>query len=107
MDWLLLILAGVAEIGWVIGLKYSNSFTAFWPSILTAAAMIISMILISYAVKTIPIGTAYIVWVGIGAVGTAIIGIILFDEPVTLLRLGCIFLALLGIAGLSIFTVKA
>ena len=100
MSWYLLILAGLFEIGWAIGLEYSEGFSKPIPTLGTAIAMIVSLILLSQAVKDLPIGTAYAVWTGIGAVGTASLGIVLFDESVSLLRMGFIGLIVLGIVGL-------
>ncbi|WP_122089957.1 quaternary ammonium compound efflux SMR transporter SugE [Halalkalicoccus subterraneus] len=100
MSWPLLILAGLFEIGWAIGLEYSDGFSKPIPTLGTAVALIISMILLSQAIKDLPIGTAYAVWTGIGAVGTASLGIVLFDEPATLARIGFISVILVGIVGL-------
>jgi quaternary ammonium compound-resistance protein SugE len=102
MAWTLLALAGLMEIGWAIGLKYTEGFSRLWPSIGTAAAMIVSMGLLGLAVKTIPIGTAYAVWTGIGAAGTVVLGIVLFHEPASALRLACVAMIVLGIVGLKI-----
>jgi len=104
MSWLILFLAGIFEICWAVGLKYSSGFTKFWPSVLTVLSMIISMILLAIAIKEIPIGTGYAVWTGIGAVGTATLGIFLFSESSELTRLFFIFLIGIGIAGLKIFS---
>lgn len=104
MAWLLLFAAGLMEIGWAIGLKYTEGFTRLVPTVLTLAAMAISLGLLGLALKTLPIGTAYAVWTGIGAVGTAILGIMLFDDPATLARLACIGLIVAGIAGLKLVT---
>ncbi|MBX2975790.1 MAG: quaternary ammonium compound efflux SMR transporter SugE [Ignavibacteriaceae bacterium] len=101
MNWLILIIAGLFEIAWAIGLKYSEGFSKLIPSVLTVISMIISMGLLAYSIKSLPVGTAYAVWTGIGAVGTAILGIFLFDESKDLLRLGFIFLIIVGIAGLK------
>jgi quaternary ammonium compound-resistance protein SugE len=101
MPWILLTLAGLFEIGWAIGLKYTDGFTRPLPTILTAGSMLISIVLLGLAVKTLPMGTAYAIWTGIGTVGTVILGIILFAEPVTALRLGCIALIVAGILGLK------
>lgn len=101
MSWTLLALAGLFEIGWAIGLKYTAGFTKPLPTALTAAAMVISVVLLGMAVKSLPMGTAYAVWTGIGTVGTVILGIILFAEPVTAMRLGCIALIVTGIMGLK------
>ncbi|MFC6718945.1 DMT family transporter [Natrialbaceae archaeon GCM10025810] len=100
MSWLLLILAGLFEIGWAIGLEYSDGFTKPVPTAGTAVALIMSMLLLARAVQNLSIGTAYAVWTGIGAVGTASLGIILFDEPATLARIGFISVILVGIVGL-------
>ena len=102
MAWAILFVAGLMEIGWAIGLKYTEGFSRLLPSILTLACMAGSVILLGVAVKTLPIGTAYAVWTGIGAVGTAILGIILFGDPATALRLACIGLIVAGIAGLKL-----
>jgi len=102
--WTILFIAGLMEIGWAIGLKYTEGFTRLLPSVLTLACMAGSVILLGLAVKTLPIGTAYGVWTGIGAVGTAILGIILFGDPATALRLACIGLIVAGIVGLKLVT---
>jgi quaternary ammonium compound-resistance protein SugE len=104
MSWLLLFIAGIFEICWAIGLKYSHGFTKFWPSVFTGVSMIISMVLLSIAVKEIPIGTGYAVWTGIGAVGTAILGIFLFNESSEFIRVFFMLLIIVGIAGLKIFS---
>jgi quaternary ammonium compound-resistance protein SugE len=104
MAWTILFVAGLMEIGWAIGLKYTEGFTRLYPSVLTLACMAGSIILLGLAVKTLPIGTAYAVWTGIGAVGTAILGIILFGDAATALRLACIGLIVAGIAGLKLVT---
>ncbi len=100
MSWPLLILAGLFEIGWAIGLEYSDGLSKPVPALGTVVALIISMVLLAQAIKDLPIGTAYAVWTGIGAVGTASLGIILFDEPATLARIGFISVILVGIVGL-------
>jgi quaternary ammonium compound-resistance protein SugE len=102
MAWMILVVAGLLEIGWAAGLKYSNGLTRFWPAAFTIAAMIVSMWLLAVAVRTLPVGTAYAVWTGIGTVGTALIGIALLGEPATPLRLACIGLIVAGIAGLKL-----
>ena len=102
MAWMLLLVAGVFEIVWAIGLKYTDGFTRLWPSLVTVAAMIISVVCLALALKTIPVGTGYAVWTGIGAVGTAILGIVLFDESADALRLVCIGLIVAGIVGLKL-----
>jgi quaternary ammonium compound-resistance protein SugE len=104
MAWAVLFTAGLLEIGWAIGLKYTDGFSRLVPSVLTLAAMAGSIILLGLALKTLPIGTAYAVWTGIGAVGTAILGIILFGDPATALRLACIGLIVAGIVGLKLVT---
>lgn len=101
MSWFLLVLAGLFEIGWAIGLKYTAGFTRLVPTVLTAGAMVVSLILLGLAVRALPMGTAYAVWTGIGTVGTVILGIVLFAEPVTAIRLGCIALIITGILGLK------
>jgi quaternary ammonium compound-resistance protein SugE len=102
MNWIYLIIAGIFEIGWAIGLKYTEGWTRIVPSILTGAGMITSFYFLSLALKTLPIGTAYAIWTGIGAVGTAVLGMILFDEPRDFLRVLCILLIVGGIAGLKL-----
>jgi len=104
MAWVLLTLAGLLEIAWAVGLKYTDGFTRLGPSALTIAAMIGSVYLLALAVRTIPIGTGYAVWTGIGAVGVAILGMVLFGEPKDALRIGSILLIVLGIAGLKLVT---
>ncbi len=104
MNWVILVIAGVFEIGWAIGLKYTEGFTRLWPSIGTALAMIISIVLLGIAMRSLPVGTAYAVWVGVGAVGTAILGIILFGESASTLRLVSLGLIVAGIVGLKLAT---
>jgi quaternary ammonium compound-resistance protein SugE len=104
MNWLLLLIAGLFEIGWAIGLKYTEGFTRLWPTIGTVLAMLLSMGLLGIAMKTLPVGTAYAVWVGVGAVGTAILGIVLFNEPANPARLISLTLILTGIIGLKLAT---
>ena len=104
MAWIYLVVAGLFEIGWAIGLKYTDGFSRFWPSIATIAAMIVSLGFLGLALKTLPVGTAYAVWTGVGAVGTAILGIILFGESAAAARLFCIGLILAGIVGLKLFS---
>ena len=104
MAWAVLFAAGLLEIGWAIGLKYTEGFTRLTPSVLTLAAMAGSVLLLGLALKTLPIGTAYAVWTGIGAVGTAILGIYLFGEPASVLRLASIGLIVAGIVGLKLVT---
>lgn len=103
MDWLILLVAGLMEVGWAIGLKYADGFTKFWPSVATAVALVCSMALLSIALRTIPVGTGYAVWTGVGAVGVAIIGMLLLGEPRNPLRIACILLIVLGIVGLKFF----
>lgn len=102
MAWTMLVIAGLLEIGWAIGLKYTDGFTRWVPSSLTIVAMAGSMWLLALALRSIPIGTAYAVWTGIGAAGTAVLGILLFAEPATALRLASIGLIVAGIAGLKL-----
>ncbi|ELZ00213.1 quaternary ammonium compound efflux SMR transporter SugE [Natrialba aegyptia] len=102
MSWYVLLLAGLFEIGWAIGLEYSDGLTKPVPTVATAVSLIISMILLAQAVKDLPVGTAYAVWTGIGAVGTASLGIFLFDEPATLVRIACIGVIVVGIVGLHL-----
>jgi quaternary ammonium compound-resistance protein SugE len=102
MAWLYLLIAGLLEIGWAIGLKYADGFTKLWPSIFPVLTMMVSFYCLSLAVRTLPIGTGYAIWTGIGAVGTTILGIVLFAEPATLARLSCIALVLIGILGLKL-----
>lgn len=104
MSWLMLFLAGLFEIGWAVGLKYTEGFTRLWPTVATAAALVLSMALLGAAVRVLPLGTAYAVWTGIGTIGTAILGIILFREPATAIRLLCIGLIAVGIIGLKFAT---
>ncbi len=104
MSWMLLVLAGLFEIGWAIGLKYTQGFTRLVPSLLTAASMVVSLGLLGLALKDLPIGTAYAVWTGIGAVGTAVLGILLFGESAAVARLVCIGLIVSGIVGLKLET---
>lgn len=104
MNWIILVIAGLLEIGWAVGLKYTEGFSRLWPSVATVTAMIISMALLGLAMKHLPAGTAYAVWVGIGIVGTAILGIVLFNESANLLRLGSLALIVIGIVGLKLAT---
>ena len=101
MAWTYLFLAGICEIGWAIGLKYTEGFSRLVPSLLTFAAMALSMALLGLALRTLPVGTAYVIWTGIGAVGTAALGIYLFREPATAMRLACIGIIVIGIVGLK------
>ncbi len=102
MAWVALFFAGLFEIGWAVGLKYTHGFTRLWPSLGTVAAMAVSFVLISLALKTLPLGTAYAIWTGIGTIGTALLGIWLFSEPADALRLACIALIVAGIVGLKL-----
>jgi quaternary ammonium compound-resistance protein SugE len=104
MAWITLFIAGLFEVGWAIGLKYTDGFTRLWPTLLTLASMIVSLGLLGLALKTLPVGTAYAVWTGVGTVGTAILGIILFGESTAALRLACIGLIIAGILGLKLVT---
>ncbi len=102
MAWIFLFFAGLFEIGWAIGLKFTEGFTRLVPTLLTAASMIVSLGLLGLALKTLPVGTAYAVWTGIGTVGTALLGIWLLGEPATAIRLSCIGLIVAGIVGLRL-----
>ena len=104
MNWLILFLAGLLETVWAVGLKYTEGFSRLWPSVMTLAAMAASGWLLSVAVKSLPLGTAYAVWTGIGAVGTVLVGIALFHEPVTVSRLLSVGLIVAGIIGLKLFS---
>ncbi len=101
MAWSMLFIAGLFEIGWAIGLKYTDGFTRLLPSVLTGISMLFSIVLLGLALRELPIGTAYAVWTGIGAVGTAALGIVLFNDPATAARLVCIGLIVAGILGLK------
>ena len=104
MAWLVLILAGLVEIGWAVGLKYTEGFTKLWPSVWTVAAMVVSLALLGIAVRWLPVGTAYAVWTGIGTVGTVLLGIWLFGESAEPARLAFIALIVAGVAGLKFVT---
>ena len=104
MAWVLLVVAGLLEVGWAIGLKYTEGFTRPWPSVFTVTCMLASIVLLGVAMKSLPVGTSYAVWVGIGAVGTAVLGIVLFAEPATAARLASLGLILAGIIGLKLAT---
>jgi quaternary ammonium compound-resistance protein SugE len=104
MSWFYLVLAGLTEIAWAIGLKYTNGWSRLGPSILTAGLMVVSFVFLSLALKTLPLGTSYAVWTGIGAAGTAIAGIYLFGEPRDLSRLLCIALIIAGVLGLRLLS---
>jgi quaternary ammonium compound-resistance protein SugE len=102
MAWMILVLAGLLEVGWAIGLKYTEGFTRLWPTVGTVGAMVLSVGLLGLAMRTLPVGTAYAVWTGIGALGTVILGMVLFGEPATVARLVCVGLILAGIVGLKL-----
>jgi quaternary ammonium compound-resistance protein SugE len=102
MAWLLLVLAGLFEVGWAIGLKYTDGFTRPWPTVATVLAMVVSLALLGVAMKTLPVGTSYAIWVGVGAVGTAILGIVLLGEPANAGRLISLGLIVAGIVGLKL-----
>jgi quaternary ammonium compound-resistance protein SugE len=102
MGWTYLLIAGLFEVAWAVGLKFTDGFTRWWPSLWVGAAMIVSLFFLSLALRTIPLGTGYAVWTGIGAVGTAILGIVLFNEPANLVRVVCILLIVSGIIGLKL-----
>ena len=102
MSWIILFIAGLFEIGWAIGLKYTHGFTRLWPTLGTVAAMAISVALLGLAMRDLPVGTAYAVWTGIGAVGTVILGIVLFHDPANAARLICVGLIVAGIIGLKL-----
>lgn len=104
MAWFILVVAGLFEVGWAIGLKYTEGFTRLWPTIWTVLAMVISLWLLGIAMKSLPVGTAYSVWVGVGAVGTVILGIVLLGDPVNAARLISVALIIAGIVGLKLAT---
>jgi quaternary ammonium compound-resistance protein SugE len=104
MVWIILVIAGLLEVGWVVGLKYTEGFTRLWPSVWTVLAMIISLWLLGIAMKSLPVGTAYAIWVGVGAVGTVALGIVLFGEPAGAARLISIGLNIVGIVSLKLAT---
>ena len=104
MAWLLLLIAGLLEVGWAVGLKYTDGFTKFWPSVATVAGIVASMVMLSVAARDLPIGTAYAVWVGIGAAGAVVLGIVLFHEPANPGRLFFLALLLVAIVGLKFTT---
>jgi quaternary ammonium compound-resistance protein SugE len=104
MAWLYLFLAGLTEIAWAVGLKQTMGWTRLWPSVITAVLMILSFYLLSQALKTLPLGTAYAVWTGIGAAGTATLGILFFAEPLQVARIVCIVLIVAGVVGLKLFS---
>ena len=102
MAWLIVIVAGLFEVGWAIGLKYTDGFTRAVPTVATLVAMVVSVWLLSIGMRTLPVGTAYSVWVGVGAIGTVVLGIVLFDEPASVARLVSVLLILAGIVGLKL-----
>ena len=102
MAWVILFVAGLFEIGWAVGLKYAEGFTRFWPSAFTVVSLVASMALLGLSLRSLPLGTAYAVWTGIGTIGTVALGILLFREPATVLRLTCIALIVAGILGLKL-----
>ena len=102
MSWVILFVAGLFEVGWAIGLKYTEGFSRFWPSVGTAAAMVASVVLLGIAMRDLPVGTAYAVWTGVGAVGTAILGIVLFGDSASAARLACLGMIAAGIVGLKV-----
>jgi len=102
--WIILFIAGLCEVGWAVGMKYTDGFSRLWPSVWTVAGMAASVVLLAWSLKVLPLGTAYAVWTGIGAVGTAILGIYLFDESRDVLRFVCIGLIVAGIVGLKLVT---
>jgi quaternary ammonium compound-resistance protein SugE len=104
MAWVILTIAGLLEVGWAIGLKYTDGFTRLWPTLWTIAAMVGSLWLLGIAMKSLPVGTAYSVWVGVGAIGTVVLGIVLLGEPATAGRLASVALILAGIVGLKLTT---
>ena len=106
MGWIILFFAGLTEVGWAVGLKYTEGFTRLVPSVLTVACMAVSLGLLGLALKTLPIGTAYAVWTGIGTIGTALLGIVLFGESASALRLVCIGLTVAGIVGLKLISAE-
>jgi quaternary ammonium compound-resistance protein SugE len=101
MKWLILVVAGLLEIGWAVGLKYTQGFTRLWPSVATIAAMAASLVLLAIAMKQLPLGTAYAIWVGIGIIGAALFGVWLFGDSVTPLKVASLALIMIGIAGLK------
>lgn len=102
MSWFILVAAGLLEIGWAIGLKYTNGFTRLVPSVLTALSMVASVVLLGMAMRTLPVGTAYAIWTGIGTVGAVALGIVLFHEPLNAARVGCVALIVAGMVGLKL-----
>lgn len=104
MAWFALLVAGLMEVGWAVGLKYTHGFTRLWPSVATVLAMVVSLGLLGLALRSLPLGTAYAVWTGIGSVGTVLVGIVLLGESADVARLGCIALIVAGIVGLKLVT---
>ncbi len=104
MAWIILFVAGLFEVGWAVGLKYTEGFTRLWPTVGTGVSLVMSMGLLGWALKTLPLGTAYAVWTGIGAVGTALFGLLVLKEPATAARLVCLGLIVTGILGLKLFS---
>ena len=102
MNWFILVIVGLFEIGWAVGLKYTEGFMRFWPSVWTVGAMIVSLGLLGIALKTLPVGTAYAIWVGVGAAGTAVAGMLLFGEALTVARIASLVLIMAGIVGLKL-----
>ncbi len=102
MSWVVLFVAGLLEVGWAVGLKYTEGFTRLWPTVGTVISMVASMALLGVALRTLPLGTGYAIWTGVGTVGTAVLGIVLFREPASVVRLLCIALIVAGIAGLKL-----
>lgn len=102
MVWVVLVVAGLLEIGWAIGLKYTEGFTVFWPSVGTLLSLTASVALLGFTMRTLPVGTAYAIWTGIGATGTVLLGIVLYNEPATVARLLCVGLIVCGIVGLKL-----
>jgi len=104
MAWFALFAAGLFEVGWAVGLKYTDGFTRLWPSLATIASMIISLGLLGIALRSLPLGTAYAIWTGVGTIGTVILGVMLFGESAAIIRLACIGLIVAGIVGLKLVT---
>lgn len=104
MAWIILVLAGLFEIGWALSLKYSEGFTRLWPSVATCVLLTLSVLLLGISLRYLPLGTAYAIWTGIGAVGTVVLGIVLFKEPASAARLACVGLIVSGIVGLKLIT---
>ena len=102
MGWGLIVLAGLFEVAWAVGLKYTDGLTRLWPTVATGVAVVVSLGLLGLSLRTLPLGTAYAIWTGIGTVGTAILGVVLFKEPATAMRLACVALIVAGIVGLKL-----